>query len=246
MHACGVSHIGPRHTVNQDAWNVVKNLTPGVSLFMVSDGVGGRAGGEVASRYVTKALPALLRRALEREPHLSPHHMGDMVAEAVRMVSRQLRAHTQRMPALAGMSATVAMLLCKGPEGLVAHLGDSRVYQLRNHVFTPLTADHTVTASLVSMGNIDSEQESSHPGRHQLTRCIGMGRDPQPDVEMINCMPGDRFLLCSDGVSKPLGDQVLGRLLDGDGMPETIAYSMLQAVRLRRGKDDATAVLVFV
>ncbi len=246
MNACGVSLIGPRHTVNQDSWAIVRDLVPGVSLFLVSDGVGGRASGEVASRYVSKALPAMLRRAMQRDPHLTPHNMGDLVSECVRRVSKQMRAHTERMPALAGMSATMAMLLCKGAEGIVAHLGDSRVYQLRNHVLTPLTADHTVTASLVSMGDIGASQAKRHPARHQLTRCIGMGRDPQPDVEIINCLPGDRFLLCSDGISKPLGENLLLHLMDGDGMPSTIGNHMLKAVQLRRGKDDATAVLVFV
>lgn len=246
MHACGVSLVGPRHTTNQDSWSVVKELAPGMSLFIVSDGVGGRAGGEVASRYVVKALPTLIRRALAKEPHLGPHQCVDLISLAVRQVSRQLRAHTIRMPALAGMSATLAMLLCRGQEGVVAHLGDSRVYQLRDDVLTLLTEDHTVTASLISMGDIGTTQAERHPARHQLTRCIGMGRDPQPDVQIVHCLPGDRFLLCSDGVSKPLGDDTLRILLNGDGMPETIAQSLISGVQRRKGRDDATAVLVFL
>ncbi|AGW14725.1 PP2C family protein-serine/threonine phosphatase [Megalodesulfovibrio gigas] len=246
MHACGVSRAGPRHTSNQDAWSITEPLACGMSLCIVSDGVGGRAAGEVASRFVAKALPALLRRELTNTPQTGPHACADIVARCVRRASRHLRQHAQRLPALTGMSATLAMLLLRDDEALVAHLGDSRVYQLRDMTITPLTEDHSFTANLVSMGDLRSSQAFRHPARHQLMRCLGMQRDPQPDVTMVHCLPGDRFLLCTDGVSKPLGDDTLRLLLTRDGMPETLAHGLLAEVDRRKGKDDATAVLVFV
>lgn len=260
MDACGVSRKGPFHVKNQDAWSVTQALGQGMALCVVSDGVGGRAGGEVAANFVVKALPAMLRRGLQEDAcrnqagesaamfagSLGPHACADLVAQCVRRVSRQLRLHALRQPALAGMSATLAMLLLRGDEALVAHLGDSRVYQLRDESLIPLTDDHTLTASLVSMGDLRSSQAFRHPARHQLMRCLGMLRDPLPDVTMVHCKPGDRFLLCTDGVSKPLGDDTLRLLLARDGMPETLAHGLLDEVTRRRGRDDATAVLAFV
>ncbi|GAB7081749.1 PP2C family protein-serine/threonine phosphatase [Megalodesulfovibrio paquesii] len=247
MYACAATRTGPKHGCNQDAWNICEQVAPGLSLFLVSDGVGGRAAGEVASQYVVKALPALLRRELREEKvllHAGAHACGEAVSHCVRRVSRHLRIHAMRQPTLAGMSATLALLLIHGDEALVAHLGDSRIYRLRDTVLTSLTDDHTLTANLVSMGDLRSSQVFRHPGRHQLMRCLGMHRDPAPDIAMVHCQPGDRFLLCTDGVSKPLGDETLRQLLLRDGLPETIAHGLLAEVDRRNGTDDATALLV--
>lgn len=246
MPAHALSRVGPRHATNEDAFRIAPDLPGGAALYLVSDGVGGRAGGEVASRYVSKALPARLGRVLEEGGCHSLAACADQLTLGVRQVSRQLFDHALKMPGLAGMTATLAMLLRLGREAYVAHLGDSRVYLLREGALECLTQDHTVVDSLLAMGDLSQTQAGRHPGRHQLTRCMGMARDPMPDVQLLDILPGDRFLLCSDGVSKPLGDARLRDILSRDGMPNTIAHALLEAVAEAKGRDDATAVVFFV
>ena len=204
---------------------------PGPLLAGVADGMGGHVAGEVAS---TVAMATATRPGDE-----SPAERVRLANEAV------LRAAAER-PRLQGMGTTMTLGRFL-PDGTLelGHVGDSRAYLLRGDELEQLTTDHTVVEELVGLGRITREEAAQHPRRHLLTRSLGLG-EVEVDEVVTDVRPGDRVLVCSDGLTEMVPDDEIRRLLVESPDPEAAVWTLIEAANAAGGVDNVSVVVVDV
>jgi serine/threonine protein phosphatase PrpC len=227
---------------NEDSCLVVPpwsslSLQTGVCLFAVADGMGGQNAGEVASGLAVKTARNLLKTSFVDEFSVSA------VEEMFAQINQEIWGYAQKHPEASGMGTTFTMLILKGSAAIIGHIGDSRLYRMRNKVLEQITHDHSLVAEQVRMGKLTPEQARVHPTRHILSRVLGVRQFVEPDVFEIELQKGDTFLLCSDGVSGMIEDnQIAERLRSID--PARTARAIINAANAAGGKDNSTAVIV--
>ncbi|MBI5368431.1 MAG: serine/threonine-protein phosphatase [Planctomycetes bacterium] len=227
----------------------------GFGLFVVADGMGGARAGAVASEAVTTRLPQLLGQRLGAPGAGAPgararggSGSGPSPALALRdgiiELSAGLRRDSRSNPELAGLGSTVVLALVRGDEVHVAHLGDSRAYWFHRGTLRRLTKDHSVIRSLVRSGKVAPEDAAAHPQRSQLTRYVGMEGTANPDLSQVVAASGARLLLCSDGLTSMLADEVIAQRLGLGEEPETTCRGLVAAANAAGGLDNVTVLIV--
>jgi serine/threonine protein phosphatase PrpC len=226
--------VGRVRANNEDAGLITSDVVA------VADGMGGHAAGEVASRLAVEAL-----RAVGGSGELRPEDVVDAVAAANDAILRSVA----RNPEQRGMATTLAGLARVTADGaphwVVVNIGDSRVYRVVDGRFAQVSTDHSEVAELVSLGLLTPDEALVHPARHIVTRCLG--RDPLEPVDswVLRPQPGERFVLCTDGLTNELADPDIARILhDGDD-PQAIADALVAAAVAAGGRDNVTVVVVF-
>ena len=197
----GLTDLGRVRQTNEDDWSV----DPERGLFIVADGMGGEFAGALASKAVVATLPELVRKHFGTMESLDGGRAGQRMGKAIRALSTQLRQQTQNEPGLAGTGSTVVCALVRGSKALVAHMGDSRAYQLRAGRLKQLTEDHTLIQVLLQSGEITPEEAATHPGRGRLTRAVGMVGEPLPDPS-TRTQARRIVMLRTDGLTGMLSD----------------------------------------
>ncbi len=197
------------------------------ALLIVADGMGGHVAGEVASRLAVNAAASS-----ELEP-------SDRVAAG----NRAIREEVARDPGLEGMGTTMTLLSIEGEVATVGHVGDSRAYLLREGDFAQITQDHTVAAEYVAQGQLSPKEAAAHPQRHMLTRTLGLTRFINVDEYKIDMVPGDRILICSDGLTEMVDDATIGMAL-AEGTPDEVVWKLVELANEAGGVDNITVVVV--
>lgn len=222
-------------------------LFPEQGLFFVADGVGGMPAGEVASMLVLEVLPSLLKQRLgenvEQET-LSQSKIIQLIKQAVIDLSNRIATESQNHPDYAGMSSTLVLVQFTEKNLFIAHLGDSRVYLLKDEILHQMTNDHTLVRHLLQADAISQEDAAQHPGKNQLVQYIGMSMTPKPDVICVPRVEGERILLCSDGLTDMLSKSEIKQFLMKNSSPETTCKALIKAANMAGGKDNVTVVLV--
>jgi len=235
----GLTDRGQVRKRNEDSW-----LADGEKgLFIVSDGMGGHAAGDVASRMVVDWLPRVLEEQLNDVPDFSDSRVVPGINRSFDTVNFKVREEGMKSSARAGMGATVVLAWIKGGEALVAHLGDSRAYLLSGRRMIQLTKDHSVVQQLVDLGKISPDETLYHPARGQITRCMGMPQEAHPDVRRISLGVGDRLLLCSDGLTGMLDDEEIARLLVRHKDLDEAAHRLVEAANEKGGVDNIAVIV---
>ena len=221
-------------SVNQDL--AVETST----LFAVADGMGGHAGGEVAARLAVDALSV----AFGRQP------TGAGLSQAVTEANTVVFQHSQENPELRGMGTTLTALslVNEGGQDVLAlvNVGDSRSYRFHGGELTQITTDHSLAEEMVRSGELTTAEAAVHPHRHILTRALGVSSDVAVDLWRIQPVRGDRFLLCSDGLTNELELSQISEVLGSVGDPHRAAELLVQAARTHGGSDNITVVVVDV
>jgi protein phosphatase len=221
-------------SVNQDM------ALASANLFAVADGMGGHAGGEVAARLAVDAVTVAFGR----------HPTGAGLAEAVSEANTVVWQHSLENPELRGMGTTFTAvgLVNEDGEDLLAlvNVGDSRAYRFHEGELTQLTTDHSLAEEMVRSGELTSVEAEVHPHRHILTRALGVSEDVNVDLWRIVPVRGDRFLLCSDGLTNELDSTQISEVLSSISDPEKATELLVQAARTHGGSDNITAVVVDV
>ncbi len=217
---------------NQDA------VYAGPRLLALADGMGGHAAGEVASSLVISAL-APLDEDDPGDDLLT--ELRDATAEGNAAITR----HVADAPDLEGMGTTLTAILFAGSRLGLVHVGDSRAYQLRDGALTQITKDDTFVQSLIDDGRITEEEALTHPQRSLLLRAI-TGQDVEPSLTIREARPGDRFLLCSDGLSGVVSDETLGDTLQAYRDPRECADRMIEMALRGGGPDNITCIVADV
>ncbi len=210
----------------------------GPHLLAVADGMGGHAGGNVASSLVLARLAPL-----DGDSHGSDDALellAETVAEGNRSLSRAMAADS----GLHGMGTTLTALLRCGPSGLaLVHIGDSRAYQLRDGVFTQITRDHSFVQSLVDAGRITEEEAEHHPQRSLVTRVLTGAPEDEPDLSMRQARIGDRYLICSDGLSDYVGRETIEEVVQAGLSPSDTAHRLVDLAMRAGAPDNVTCVI---
>ena len=207
----------------------------GPRLLAVADGMGGMAAGDIASTIVIAGLAPLD----EDVPGDAPI---DALRASVAAANEQLRRAVAENPELDGMGTTLTALLFSGSRAAMVHIGDSRAYLLRDGEFTQITRDDTYVQKLVDEGRISPEEAGSHPQRSLLTRAID-GTDIEPEYSVRQVLPGDRYLLCSDGLSGVVSAETIAQTLREYRDPEQCVDRLI-SLALRGGGPDNVTVIV--
>ncbi len=245
-----LSHPGLRRSTNEDS----SGARPDLGLFMVADGMGGHAAGEVASRVAVSAVEAFTAETagLDRnrtwpfpyEPRLSVE--ANRLMAAFRLANRRIADTMAGAEGLRGMATTASALLI-GPHGTsVAHIGDSRVYRLRRGVLDQVTRDHSWVEEQVRSGTMTPSAARQHPWRNIVTRALAGGDDPDVDVLDLALDPGDRLLLCSDGLYSVVPDARIADVLGRPEPLETICQTLIAEANAAGGPDNITALVLQV
>ncbi|SHN46797.1 PP2C family protein-serine/threonine phosphatase [Cryptosporangium aurantiacum] len=206
----------------------------GGRLLAVADGMGGMAAGEVASNIVVRALEPL-------DEDVSSSDLVDALRGAIGHANQQLRDAVDANPALEGMGTTLTALLFSGSRLALAHVGDSRAYVLRNNELHQITRDDTYVQMLVDEGRITADEANTHPQRSLLTRALD-GREVEPEFSVREARAGDRYLLCSDGLSSVVSMETIADAMRIDD-PAQVANRLIQ-LALRGGGPDNITVIV--
>jgi serine/threonine protein phosphatase PrpC len=236
--------------LNEDRYVADADLT----FFLVVDGMGGHASGEVASATVAEDVTAFIRETARNsdntwpfglDPALSP--LANRLQVAIRSANRRLAGRVQKDASLDGTGATLAAALFGGDRLAVSNVGDCRAYVLRGGTLSQITRDHSLVAEQVALGLIDSNEARHHPLRHVVTRAVSGDAGMLVDIWEMGVEPGDRLLLCSDGIHGVLTDaEITGFAgLEGHSLQD-ICKMLIEAVNGRGGPDNATAVLIEV
>ncbi|MGY6496601.1 MAG: Stp1/IreP family PP2C-type Ser/Thr phosphatase [Microcella sp.] len=229
------SHVGRVRANNQDSGYA------GSHLFVVADGMGGHAGGDVASALAIQAIAQMDARFDTAD------EARDALEQALLAANGELAETVFEHPELTGMGTTVSGLVRVGEQMALAHIGDSRVYLLRDGEFTQITKDHTFVQRLVDSGRITPEEAAVHPRRSVLMRVLGdVDISPEIDTDVLETMPGDRWLLCSDGLSGYVDDERIGELLTENADADAAAEALIQASLDNGAPDNVTVVVVGV
>lgn len=232
--SAGKTDIGLRRENNEDAFLHM----PEYGLFALSDGMGGAAAGEIASRFFIETVQSVFR-ACPR----SPEEASKSIQEVFSLSSRRMRKHAAFFPEDKGMGCTGDVLICNGAEYIIGHIGDSRIYLLRDHVLRQLTKDHTVAQLQMDQGKLTAAEGRSHPGKNILLRAIGTGVAVSCDILQGTAIQGDIFLLCSDGLTDMLNEPIIQACLDSARSLEDKASSLVSAALAAGGRDNVTVVL---
>jgi serine/threonine protein phosphatase PrpC len=210
------------------------------SLFAVADGMGGHAGGEVAARMAVDTLSV----AFGRQP------TGAGLSEAVSEANTVVWQHSLENPELRGMGTTLTAVALVNEDGqdvlALVNVGDSRSYRFHDGEITQITTDHSLAEEMVRSGELTSAEAEVHPHRHILTRALGVSSDVAVDLWRIQPVRGDRYLLCSDGLTNELGADQISEVLSSIADPVKAAELLVQAARTHGGSDNITAVVVDV
>ncbi len=231
LHFAARSDVGLVRQVNQDSGYA------GPHLLVVADGMGGHAAGDVASSIAIGEMVSL-----DGESHGADDAL-DLLAEALRMANDQLQQAAQNQPELQGMGTTVTALLRTGNKIAVAHIGDSRAYLLRARTFTQITHDHSFVQSLIDEGRITEDEAEGHPQRSLVTRVLTGQEGDEPDLAMREARVGDRYLVCSDGLSGFVARDTIQEILE-QGMPPGRTADRLVELAMRAGAPDNVTCII--
>ncbi|HEY0374331.1 MAG TPA: Stp1/IreP family PP2C-type Ser/Thr phosphatase [Amnibacterium sp.] len=229
-----VSHVGRVRTNNQDSGYA------GVQLFVVADGMGGHAGGDVASAIAVNRI-AQTDRLDFANPQEAEFALQASLVAANQLISEAVYEH----PELTGMGTTVSALVRVGDAVATAHIGDSRIYLLRDGELSQITNDHTFVQRLVETGRITPEEAAVHPRRSVLMRVLGdIDQSPEIDTGILGTVPGDRWMLCSDGLSSYVSEERIRTLLADADSARGACDALVEEALDRGAPDNVTAIVV--
>lgn len=230
----GASDRGQRRAVNEDS--IAYRQLPGGVIAVVADGVGGQPGGAFASRLATEHI----LQAAQQEPPADPVEQLDRLAARANAALRQAQASHQGYEE---MATTVVALLARGHRAAVLHAGDSRCYRWRHGNLTLLTRDHTVAEQMVDDGTITPADVGRTPYQHILTRGFGLSDAFDHTLIELILEPGDVYLLCSDGLSKPLSDAEIAAVLSQTADAKA-TEALIAAANEVGGPDNISVILI--
>ncbi|MGI8585216.1 MAG: Stp1/IreP family PP2C-type Ser/Thr phosphatase [Thermoleophilaceae bacterium] len=224
----GLTDVGRQRSSNEDSF------LESAPVFAVADGMGGARAGEVASRIAVETLADGDAGDGEAEAQL---------AETAQAANRRIYELAQKDDSRAGMGTTFTAVLVDGGDVVTGHVGDSRLYRLRDEALERLTRDHSLVEELVRRGELDPKDAESHPQRSIITRALGP--EPEVEVETFTCpgRAGDVYLVCSDGLTSMISEERLRDLLPADGSLDEAAQRLVEAANEAGGKDNITVVL---
>jgi serine/threonine protein phosphatase PrpC len=249
LHASGLTDIGRKRKHNEDSF--VIDVEEG--LVVVADGMGGHAAGEVAAKIAVDTIEQFIAGTSQKEEATWPFQYNhqwrfnsNRLAVAVEQANEKVMSAVAQQPSLKGMGTTLVAAILNGSGMSLAHVGDSRAYRLREGELRRLTDDHSWVHEQIMTGILTEEEAKSHPLKNVVTRALGGGPSVMPELQEYDLMSGDRYLLCSDGLTTMLGDEELTETLRAESDPEKACRTLVERANERGGLDNITVIVVDV
>jgi len=244
-----VSHTDPGMVRSHNEDSVASIAQKG--LVVLADGMGGYNAGEVASGMATTVLTTELRQLLEdHAPHEVDQKSGrkaaqKMLLEQVAKANTSIYQAAQSQPQYAGMGTTLVVALFYDNKMMVAHIGDSRLYRMRGDEFSQVTKDHSLLQEQIDAGMLTKEQAKHSSNKNLVTRALGIDPAVEPEIHEYDTLPGDIYLLCSDGLSDMVSDEDIGMALQALGANlELAAQQLVQMANDNGGRDNVSVILI--
>jgi serine/threonine protein phosphatase PrpC len=235
LEAVACTDVGRRRVANEDSFAIAA----GVGLCVVADGMGGHRAGRVASEMATEQAVLAIDELTQ-----SPLSATEKLRHAVERANREIRLRSDSDPDLSGMGTTLVALLVAQGRVALAHVGDSRVYLVRDGRIRLLTDDHSIVGDLLRRQKITEDAAREHPHRHVLTRALGASPEAEPDLAELTPANGDTFVLCSDGLTTHLRDDEIREVIAQGGSLQKRCDELIAVANQRGGLDNITALLV--
>lgn len=241
--SCGITDVGLKRGHNEDNYLINEDL----NLFVVADGMGGHAGGEYASAIAVNTVEEIVS-SMEGDPTAVGEATDPVevtrtkLTHAIRLAGRRIFEKAREQPEYHGMGTTAVTLLVDTGNAYVAHVGDSRVYMMRDNRIEQVTEDHSLIAEKVRHGLITPEEAKNHRMRNVITRSLGYQEDVEVDLTVRAIQKGDQFLLCSDGLSGHVEDDEMREHMM-NYRPQEAARRLIELACERGGEDNITVVI---
>lgn len=246
--ACGKTDIGVKRTKNEDHFCSEEDL----GLFIVADGIGGHAGGEIASTMAVEVIRDYVKMSMIEKVQVFSEGNAQFaeetnrVAAGIRLANQSIYESSQKDATLHGMGTTVAVALITGNKLSIAHVGDSRIYLVREHALFPLTDDHSVVSEQMKLGLITKEEaETSHIG-NIITRALGHEKTVAIDLNELDIIGGDRIVLCTDGLTRMVSDDFILSTVTSVDTHEEACTILIDTARANGGKDNITVIVIHI
>lgn len=247
LKAYGLTHVGRQRQHNEDSFLVESDAR----LYLVADGMGGHAAGEIASRIAVDSISEFVLQTKEDEgtwPHAYDEQykrLTNRLMAAVRIANTRVLEAMRKDVRLRGMGTTVVACLADDETMSVAHVGDSRVYLIRDNQLSRITNDHSWVFEQVQAGMLTEAEAEKHPLRNVITRALGGALQVSPDASEIEMRKGDVYLLCSDGLTGMVPeDEILRLVTKNEGDLEKACQELIDTANEQGGIDNVTAVLI--
>lgn len=216
---------------NEDSYGYKDNL------FVVADGMGGHQAGEIASAIAVETILNL---------DFGVDNIDSELEKGILKANEAILEEVNHHPEMAGMGTTVVVLLIRDQTAYIAHVGDSRIYHYVDGALTQLTKDHSLVAELVENGEISENEAKNHPQRNILTQALGSRSELKIEFLALGIQPGDKFLLCSDGLFGMVDREGIGEILKIDGEAQELAEKLVERANDNGGSDNITVLVVEV
>jgi PPM family protein phosphatase len=231
----GNTDVGCVRSANQDSYCADAEGR----FFIVADGMGGHAGGEEASRIAVDVIKNYLEAKWHEQ--LTPQ---ELLQSAISLANTEILKDQDSHPVRRDMGTTIVILIFKNDEPWYCHIGDSRLYRLRGTKLDQVSEDHTWIAKAIQSGTVDIEEARSHPWRHMLMQCLGREDIENITAAKVDFQPGDRLLICSDGLTEELSNERIAHQLKTIRSAEQAANALISAAKAKGGRDNITVVIV--
>jgi serine/threonine protein phosphatase PrpC len=246
----GTSHTGYQREHNEDSYL----CNPEETLFLVADGIGGLASGEIASKEAIKCMETFVVRSRSEDLTWPMPYRKDLTLEQNRLLAAATLAHRRinglanQDPAMKGMGTTVVGVIIEGDRLALVNVGDSRLYRIRDGEIEQLTEDHSLVAEQERKGLLTKEEANRHPQKHILTSALGIGpiENITIDLSLLEIREKDLYLICSDGLTDMIGDKEIlttANVFESKSLKK-IGLSLIQQANLAGGRDNITVILL--
>lgn len=236
MNFYSLTNQGLVRSSNQDAHAHFENDF--FSIFVLCDGMGGHQAGEVASHLAVDTVIEFFTEKSEEKDY------ADLLLEAVSLANQAVYAKGQSSPQYHNMGTTIVALLIAKTKAYIAHIGDSRLYLMRDSELRQITEDHSLVQNLVNKGLMTKEDARHSPEKSALTRALGIDPEEKTDLDLIDLKAGDQLLLCSDGLSNMVEEEEIACLLKSEAEPREKAEKLMSMAIAGGGKDNITLTLL--
>lgn len=241
MEVYAKTDIGRIRDSNQDSYYISEEDNLPYGLYILADGMGGYAGGEIASSLAVNAVKTYITNNLKKDEY-SKEKFKQVIKEAIEYANMMVNEKAEQNEQISEMGTTLDVVVIYGNRIYIGHVGDSRVYRIRKNIIRKLTNDHSYVEKLLKDGTITKEEAINHPKKHMLIKVVGSKTFVEPDIIEKKILDDDIILMCSDGLTNMVQDEEIYNITKNE--QENVAEKLVEEANKNGGHDNVTAIVI--
>ncbi|NLM74731.1 MAG: Stp1/IreP family PP2C-type Ser/Thr phosphatase [Clostridiaceae bacterium] len=243
MKYAAISDIGLKRDKNEDNWNIILDKEGNPVGFIIADGMGGHFAGEEASRIAVEEISSMVLDCVAQNP--TPETIQKVLTDRILEINNKIMQFSNDNLGGLESGTTLSVGVVSNNCLYIAHIGDSRVYCIRDNKIIRLTQDHSYVAELIKDGIISSDEAVNHPNRNRLTRALGFKENFMPDFYTFPILPGDVYVFCTDGLYEDVDDQKILDVVNTEPR-QTVAKRLVEMAKEHGGNDNITVIVAWM